>query len=421
MKRYQKCLLSTLKLTSYIPLIILGLVLGSLVLNAIKINFADPIEDSPVLSQITSVRKTFDTRDVKIYSRMLNRTENRMNYSNNTFTFYNVNSAGYYESGTKKFLIKDKNKVIFVFGASSTVAPTYDEVFSKLLENKIDNNYTIINFGMDGIRSDIIKLRVYEALEIVNIKPQAIMIYSGHNEYDASYWLLRQRHGIIKNTIILNKMLSLLNNADFSNANFKKKLFDNYEQKPIYIPYHNNVEWVVEPTIKKLFEGKLIFSDNPILKKNIQRFNDAILTNYAYNIGGIIARISSEKIPLIFITPISNLESESYGSSKMNSLFSQNVNEPEYSKRITALIKTKDNEIYSPHMRAKSNLIEYVKSIEYENVYVYDLETELQNEKFNFTYQNFYDSVHMRPKTHEIIASKLFQYIEEERIIEFIS
>jgi len=391
------------RLIVYLPLLILLLLLSSFSYNIIRLNF---FNYGGMHSRLEGILN--DDYDFK---------EN-ITITKESIKFYNRNSAGFEDVGVKTFNYSSNSDLIFVYGASSVVSPQYDEVFGRFLEKKINENNkdcTVINFGMDGSYSAMVEGRITSSLNNT-IKPRLIILYLGHNDYDRIYFFIRKKTSILKNNFFLKIVLKYLEELKFKHYDFsKEEKLRETRAKPVYIPYFTNIDWVIEPRLKKYSQKiKLISFNNDYFVK----YNKLILEQYSKNIYDIIGLVKKHKIPIIIITPISNLEAEPFGINRYTAdTYQKALKEVEYIKRINMLKKAKDNEVFSGHIRAKSQLNNFLKSINRSGVYILDLEKELIERDFNFSYSEFYDYVHLKSEAHKLISDILYSFIEKENLI----
>src|SRR6202035_3357538 len=101
------------------------------------------------------------------------------------FTDQNIATTGYFEPFKKE---KDPNTIrIFVLGESTTIGYPYfhNGSFHRWLQYRLthtypDKNFEIINLSLTAVNSYTV---LGFAREVVNYEPDAILIYTGHNEY----------------------------------------------------------------------------------------------------------------------------------------------------------------------------------------------------------------------------------------------
>jgi hypothetical protein len=174
------------------------------------------------------------------------------------------------------------------------------------------------------------------------------------------------------------------------------------------------VDWVVEPEIKNYAQrlGLVRFPE-----QYFERLNSKILASYTHNIRSMIALAQYHHIPIVFITPISNLEATPYGiGSSAEEIYLKGLAERNISKRTQSLRKAKDLDIFSGHQRAKSPLLDFLRSLNESGAYTLDIETALDNQGFLYSYSDFYDYVHMRNNTHQRIAHLLADFLEQHSL-----
>lgn len=369
-----------------LPLALLLLIIYSLALNISSINSFDyGLEYKHLKKDL----KRFDFPEF----------EEEINVTEKSIVFYNFNGAGIRGPGYYQYNYSKEQDLIYVFGASSVVAPDMDHVFPAYLDRKTGEK--VINFGMDGIFSGLIRQRISAALDNSK-KPGLIILYMGHNDYDRIYWNFKKEKPLIRDSL-LEKPAGILENFRFRNYEFTEEI---EKQGPAYVPVFTNIDWVIEPNAKKLLERINIIRFN---QSYYNKFNRLILKHYSENIYRIIKITQEQDIPLVIITPISNLETEPFGVYEYTTApYNKGMNEQNYRKRIQLLSAARDNEIYSGHMRAKSDMIDFIRSINETDVTIIDLEKELKKIKFNFSYDDFYDYVHMRKETHKLVAEIVY-------------
>jgi len=387
----------------YLPLLILVLILLNVSYNILKLNFFD-------YDQIYY--------DILLELNPINGYKENVTVTEKYVEFSNFNSAGIHSPGIKRFNYTEDSNLIFVYGASSVVVPQYNLTFSKYLEtnlNKNKNNVDIINFGMDASSSDIIKGRIQATLNN-KIKPNLIIIYAGHNDYNRIYQSkINDDLSILKKMVFFKLFGGILEKFAFKHYDFKRESAEGSRIKPIYIPVFTNIDWVIEPELKKFLQklGVVKFKN-----QQFKKYNELILDHYSQNIYDIIELVTINKIPMIIITPISNLEAEPFGINEFTSdIYQKGLQEINYKKRIDYLMTARDNEIFSGHMRSKSEMNGFLREINESGVYILDLEKDLIKRNLSFGYGDFYDYVHMRPETHRQIAEILYVYMQQKGLI----
>jgi len=105
---------------------------------------------------------------------------------------------------------------VFVMGGSSTQGFPYNFYYSfaeqleqKLLLNTKGMKVEVINLGMTAVNSYVVRDL---STRVMDYKPDAIIIYAGHNEYYGSFGAGTTQFGLINN-ITLKRMVLLLKNS----------------------------------------------------------------------------------------------------------------------------------------------------------------------------------------------------------------
>jgi len=298
--------------------------------------------------------------------------------------------GGTINNGKIAFDYAPEDYLIYVFGGSSAVSPTQDNVFAYYLEKELNElgqkKVRVFNFGRSGVDSNTVKLRVNST---INIKePDLIVIYSGHNDYNLAYKIfIKPNFYIISKNFILN---GLLRSAVKDDARKIHKIED--------------------------VDGKLIEALQNVGLLNIKvdkfdRFDEIILRKFSHNMNDIIDITNERDIPVIFMAEISNLEFRPTGTKITGNFYLKGINEKDYTKRINYLIAAKDSELFSFNIRTKSELNEFLRGLDAKNVYILDLEKELISENFEFDYNYFSDDAHLTPQGHMVVTQHLYNFI----------
>jgi tetratricopeptide (TPR) repeat protein len=148
------------------------------------------------------------------------------------FTDQDFATTGNYEPFKKK---KDNNTIrIFVLGESTTIGYPYFHNGSfhrwlqyRLMHNFPDKNFEVINLSLTAVNSYTV---LGFAKELVNYEPDAVLIYTGHNEFYGALGAASTQN-ISSNRFIVNlilklrelKITQLLTNVYNGIANFHKR------------------------------------------------------------------------------------------------------------------------------------------------------------------------------------------------------
>ena len=216
-------------------------------------------------------------------------------------------------------------------------------------------------------------------------------------------------------SVVIRKNFTLLK-GDF----FKKLVgFSSLNKFDKWNKFAGIGDWIlytsIEPNLINLMQMAKIVSIRP---EPFVDYNQLILSYYEKNINEIINFAREKNIPVIFITPIANLEVKPFGIYDITQgFFNLGMKESNYLKRIGYLFKARDSEIFTGDLRAKSGLNYFLRSLKRSGVYVLDLEAILLSNEFMFNYDSFYDVGHIRPGLHKIIADNIHGFIKTRKII----
>lgn len=303
----------------------------------------------------------------------------------------------------KSFPLPNKNlkkdiskKTVFVFGESSLIISN-GRTFPAYLEQE-HSNLRVVNFGIIGIESTSIKQRVFEAISLN--KPDIIILYYGHNDYNNLY----QKNIVPKY---------------FNKFNFLLKLF--------YMPYniirlgkmlppldYYMFSRTMRPRLFYWFE-KLKFMNIDVNKYD--RINELCLNKFINNTNQIIMMATAKHIPVILITPIGNLKAEPYGDITTSIYFHKGMTTRAYRQSIEYLKLARDREILSFDIRAKSPLVNFIRNFVFPNVYVLDLEKKLEEMHFDFGYTNFIDYFHFSDESNRLVANIIYDFMARNKLL----
>ena len=294
-------------------------------------------------------------------------------------------------------------KLIYVFGGSSVVWPVFEKTFAFHLESSLNEEYGIpakvFNFGAPGMTS--LPLKNCAAVAIDFKKPDLIIIYSGHNDYTFAY------RKLIKPNFFSGIVLFL--NAAIIEPINKYLLHDDRPRN-----YHYLLDRHIEPKMSRLLTRLGILNYTQDVIDEVERI---ILDGYRKNIEHVLDLANEKDIPVILITPVGNLEERPYGiDDRAEELFISGMGQRDYGKKMDALIKAKNLDSFSIDLRAKSDMLNVIRSLRRPNLYVLDLESELIEYGFGFGYDDYYDIVHFNVGTHELYADFILWFMNRKRI-----
>lgn len=297
----------------------------------------------------------------------------------------------------KALHLNPKKKTVFVFGESSVVISN-GGTFSDFIELN-HPELQVVNFGLSGVDSFTIRQRVGEALSFA--RPDIIILYYGHNDYNNAY------QGFIMPRYFekFNFVLSVL------------RRFHNFDE-PTGVILHQDQYWfarLYRPILYKLFEKIGLIN---IKSSDYAPINELIAKHYEQNNEAIMDMAASKKAPVILITPVGNWHAEPYGDiNTTTALYQQGMATTDYRQSIHKLILAKDSETLTYDLRAKSLIVQYIRKYSQPGVYVLDLEERLEAMRFNFSYSDFLDYFHFNEKTHSIIARLIYDRMEQAGLV----
>ncbi len=294
---------------------------------------------------------------------------------------------------------------IYVFGESSVVL-TDKLTFSHYLEKDLNEavpDANVTNFGIPGIDSYSIKKRVSQALQFAPAKPNVLLLYYGHNDYNVAYDNIIN----INYDDSFNTFLKIGNSISGGKFNFpdQKYVFNSEKFGELY--------WYARfrrPVFLNLAQKAGLFKvDNAMY----DGYNEMILERFKKNTEEILLMAKEAGIPVVLVTPIGNLRAKPYGAIEIvDQNYKQGLSAKGYKESHDYLMKARDNEIFTGDIRAKTPLNDYLRSLHNgTSVFVFDLEKDFSEEKFAFDESNFLDYFHFNDKAHQKIARYLAKKI----------
>ncbi len=294
--------------------------------------------------------------------------------------------------------ISEGSKVIYVFGASSVVVSN-GYTFAKFLQahygNRVDGA-RVYNFGYGGIDSFAIKLVIQDVLESIPVMPDVIIIYMGHNDYNNAYqsivtsafpefsWLVRLVYPIAPN-----------------------------KRERVIGPMSHRWFWRLRRG--QFYDGLQKLKVARLDEKRFAQYDDMILGKFADNLQDVLTMVTGCGIPVVLITPIGNLEARPFGPCRViDEFFELGTAADEYEGRIENLTMARDAEVFTFDVRARSDLNEYLRTIDMDRVFLLDLEMGLRDVAFEFSDEDFLDYFHLRERTHKLIAERLIDLIDRD-------
>ena len=386
MKRYQKWLLRFMKFSSLFAAVILLVILLYLPFEIGRMNTSLNSIDERTLQEAEAIfSRDLDELPKNCFDSIVHKTqfENLECNEELCVNSWKDDSLCYLE--IEQYL-DDYDSFIFVYGGSSVSSfPTkLDSLFS-------EESVKVVNFGMGAIDSNHVKKRVLSLPEI-NITPDLVVIYSGHNDYTNYYHMSGfNRH--------FEDFLGFSSFLTFT------RLHHPVPGRDFRGPFFNLLQHF----------GLIDFDGN-----EFDIVNDMILDNFISNNEEIQSFLREKNIPMLYITTIGNLEARPYGDIDITEeYYKKGIHANDYEERIHYLRKAMDSELFTFDIRAHSDLNDYIRSLsDHSDIYVLDLEKRLMNEEFAFGHSEFSDYLHFRHSTDRKIAEILHDTIIRDEILD---
>ena len=293
-----------------------------------------------------------------------------------------------------KSYIDDDDFLIYIFGASSLLSShgfnNEGYIFSSLLEDNLLYEYSdlkVINYGLPGLESSTVNGRVYDSINFN--RPDMVILYFGHNDYTRTYMHFLDFYSDF---------------FDLLNIVFLRRSAENFSR------YNMDL-------IRRLSNFMIKISLLDIDSNDFKLIDDMILERYIDNVENILLILREKNIPVIYMTTIGNLHLKPYGDLSTKNYYDAGINSESYHERIKYLRKAVDSEIFTFPKRAPSALNSYIKSLNYPNTHILDLEEILINKNFEFDNNDFTNYLHFAESTHRLISDIIFEFILENSLL----
>lgn len=309
-------------------------------------------------------------------------------------------------SGAPRCFAQTPGPRVLVFGGSSVVLPVYERSFPALLEQRLKEmghaDAQVVNLGVPGYDSTAILERLRVSLP--RFRPDLVIFYMGHNDYTAAY-----RSPVVTDVHLIAPSATLSALAWLA--------FRWGDHRAEGLPWQPEISQF-GPFLKARAEPALIQASQELrllrLPSVSQRLNALVLAHFSSNVEEMLARCAQADAAVLLITPISNLEAPVYGETPQSHAEQRRALAiGDYGERLAALRGVKDRDVFSLDIRAKTPLLEFLRSIKSPGVVFLDLEKSFENEKFSFGFEDFRDYVHFLQPTHERLAERIAHKISE--------
>ncbi len=292
--------------------------------------------------------------------------------------------------------------LIYVFGASSVVIPTPELAFARWLEKRLNGDdegaFRVANLGRSGATSGSMLATVRDALAVR--APDLMILYEGHNDYTYAYRAgVLAAYGFIEGSPRLDALARRI----------LVPLFDLDENR-----YWAMRTEVLDPRIGRWLQRLRLVRIDPALVNHI---DTAAQRYFEANFEAMIAEAQSRGIPVLLITPVSNLEFEPFGiGPEASEEYRLGMRSASYAERIAHLQRARDLDVFNGSKRAKAGPGNYMRGRKGPGVHVLDLEQRLIEREFSFGWGPFVDAMHMDAETHVLIADYIHSYLVEEDV-----
>ncbi|MBW2699760.1 MAG: hypothetical protein JRF33_02985 [Deltaproteobacteria bacterium] len=281
------------------------------------------------------------------------------------------------------------HKRVYLFGASSVVlsdGATFNQPLEGRLTRELNPNIRLINFGYCGVDSHAIRKAALKSMEDGALLPDLLLFYMGHNDYANAY------HHVISASydffIPLQAVAWLFSGRDCD--------FEAYLRQ------------VTPELMESLQETGLVEIDD----QDYGCYDRLILDRFEENLDAILDRAAELAIPVLLVTPVGSLRQRPYGRrSLVTEPWSKGLVENRHDTALALLTQAKDAEILTFDVRAKTQLLEFLRGLNRPGVFVYDLDQAWRRAGRDFGSEDFMDYFHLKASAHKDLADRIFEFI----------
>jgi lysophospholipase L1-like esterase len=230
--------------------------------------------------------------------------------------------------------------------------------------------------------------------------PELMILYVGHNDYNYAYRAaVLPAYGFIEGSTPL----------DFLVRSLLVPLF-HLDDNLYWAMRSENIDPQINRELQRLGIVRIDADLVDAIDAQAQR-------HFEKNVETMIAEAKRRGVPVLLITPVSNLECEPFGvGSTALDEYRLGMRSSDYAARITHLRRARDLDAFNGFKRAKSAVGEYMRRRRGPGVQVLDLEQRLIEQRFEFGYGPFLDQMHLSPEAHSIVADAIYALLHEEKV-----
>ncbi|MBF0273934.1 MAG: SGNH/GDSL hydrolase family protein [Nitrospinae bacterium] len=290
---------------------------------------------------------------------------------------------------------------IFVFGGSSVIISDghpFPKHLQDLLNKKSENGrkVRVTNFGVLGIDSYNVTYRAWQSLTGLKVKPDLMIVYTGHNDYNNAYRnIINKDHEGLFDLFLRISYRYTGQKFTFSN----QKGFSLSKSFP-------DMKWFSIFNRPKFVNLAQMAGVAEISTALYEQYNKEIFLHFQDNLKLLQKMCSEAKVPLLLITPVGNIHAKPFGKTDIvDKYYDQGMKETNREKAFTLLRKAQEHELFTGDMRVKKAVRDYLIGLNnHFTIFTINLESELMDRDFSYSPDEFLDYFHLTDKTHSLIA-----------------
>lgn len=290
---------------------------------------------------------------------------------------------------------------IWVLGSSSVAAPHRDAFTRPLAAALDDHAVQVTNLGWEGMTSWDLRQRLETALAVADERGHSIdaaVLYLGHNDitYTYHFALAMPRFDALIAPVWV-AVGEPFRERDDGDAYW---LFA-HRRVPRILDALQNAGWItLQPST---FE--------PLEERAVSRFG--------VELDRMLSTLARRDVPVLIVTPVGNLETRPFGVVQQTGrLWEDGMAATDEAQRLSLLMQARDSEVFTPDMRAKSALLDVMRSRAVAPapgapVQLCDLETRLPAKGLHLGDDLFDDPVHLSEAGFDAITHTIADCLRE--------
>jgi hypothetical protein len=269
-----------------------------------------------------------------------------------------------------------------------------------------EGRFRVYNMAMTSADSPAI-FEIVRATTRVKEPDIVIYYYEGGMDYEAAYYAAG-----IKETFYPLRLMSLKGLLDRTGLSGNRCIARWAE----YLSWFN--KGYLQTALLDLLQAAGLVKIDTGLFAGI---NAMIERDFEKNLAVTAEFLAERGIPAVFVANPDNLAAKPCGVySVTQEYYDRAMAADDPRGKITLLKAARDSELFTGDLRGKSGTRDAIRGLESKGIggiFVFDLETELEEEGYPLDGSSFYDYAHMKPDMHRKVADEICRYLYSKGLI----